>query len=349
MEMIPHSRPTLSDRDIEAVVNVLRSGMIAEGSLCAEFEREFAAYVGAARAVTVSTGTLAIQLALLALGVGHGDKVLMPTFMSRAPLDACFAIGGQPVPVDSDLDYNMNHELIAPLVKDVKAIIAPHILGITADIKAIREFGVPVIEDCAHSIGGTYNNQRLGTFGDITIVSFHATKVMTTGEGGIVSSCRADIVDKIRELKSNDKGKYHGRYLYPMTDMQAALGMSQLKQLDSFIEKRWQIADCYFSELKDLNCRLPFDLQNKSIFYRFPIQSDFPAEEIIKRYAAYGVHVRKPVCILLHQLLQRGASEYPIAEDLLKKTISLPIYPALKSEEMERIVEVTRKIFGILE
>ena len=347
--MIPHSKPTLSDRDIEAVVNILRSGMLAEGSLCAEFEKEFAAYLDAAGAVAVSTGTLAIQLALLALGLGPGDKVLMPTFMSRAPLDACFAIGCQPVPVDSDLDYNMNPELLAPLAKDAKAIIAPHILGITTDIRAIREFGVPVIEDCAHAIGGTFQGQRLGTFGDITIVSFHATKVMTTGEGGIVSSCRTDIVDKIRELKLNDNGEFGGRYLYPMTDMQAALGMSQLKQLDSFIEKRRQVADRYFSELKDVNCRLPFDLQNKSIFYRFPIQSDFQAEELIERFAAYGIHVRRPVCILLHHLLQRDASEYPIAEGLVEKTISLPIYPALRSEEMERIVEVTRKIFGIVE
>ena len=345
---VPHSRPTLEADDTQSVIDVIQSDMIAEGDQCLQFESEFADYLGTPGAVAVSSGTLALQIALLTLGVGAGDRVAAPTYMCRAPLDACAAIGCRTVLVDSASDYNLEVNRLADNIEGCKAIIIPHILGITADIGVAKDLGVPVIEDCAQAAGGESNGRKLGTLGDVAMFSFHATKMMSTGEGGMFTSMRPELIEKARQIKLDGFGAsatgFRGRHLFPMTDIQAALGRSQLRRLDSFVQKRKEIADRYFTALERTACELPHQMRTNSVFYRFPLKPKMDVDECIAQFAKLGVNVRKPVAVLLHQLAGVDGKAFPGAEQLLQELLSLPIYPSLTDNEFSVVIDAVRRV-----
>ena len=349
---IPHSRPTIVAEDIEAVTRVLESGMIAEGRMCETFEERLAEYVGTPGAVVTGTGTQALELALLALDIKPGDRVAIPTYVCRSVWDACRAVGAEVLLIDSGEDYNIDINQLAEVAGQCRAAIVPHIMGIVADIPRIRESGISVIEDCAQAIGGEFAGRRLGTFGDIAVFSFHAVKVMTTGEGGALTAQSPDMVEKIRRLKHDCSTPMQRRHLYAMTDIQAALGLSQLKRLDRFIETRRLLAGRYFAELQDSNVELPHAVRERSMFFRFPVRigndnrsAKEHAERYMEPFVHLGVAVRLPVCELLHRKLGKPAEDYPTAERHLRQTLGLPIYPSLSPTEQERVIDVARQVF----
>lgn len=342
---IPHSRPTITIKDRNAVNAVMKSGMIAEGSLVTEFEKAMSKYLGLSGGVATSSGTDALFLALKALNVGNGDEVIIPTYVCRAVWDAVQLTGATPVLCDVGKEWCTNAELINPYITErTKAIIPAHIFGMTADIAPICDIGIPVIEDCCQALGVKRDNQMIGTFGDFCILSFHATKLLTTGEGGMVLTKEPKLLEKLQFLKNGQDCHLIPRYRRPMSDLQAALGLSQLSQYNHFLRKRRKIADHYFNSLGNLAIKLPVSICNHSIFFRFPLRVTRGIDEIQSLFNAEGIQVRRGVDALLHRQWGLPPKKYPGAEQCFDETLSIPIYPSLQKEELNYIVRECNNI-----
>jgi len=318
--------------------------MIAEVEVVAEFENAVSEYLGMAGGVATSSGTMALFLALKALDISHGDEVIIPTYVCRAVLDAVNYTGAMPVLCDVGDDWCMNVETVKyHVTAQTKAIVLVHTFGISADAKVFEKIGVPVIEDCCQSFGGVLHGKRLGSWGKLCICSFHAIKLLTTGEGGMVLTNDEILLHRLRELKYGVNKGYKLRYLFPMTDLQAALGLSQLRRFDEFLTRRRQIADVYFSKLDDLSIQLPENIRGRSIFFRFPIRTQKGFESLRIAFDKLGIQVRRGVDALLHYGLGLTHGSFPVSEMLFNQTVSIPLYPALTSEEVEHIIEVCHK------
>ncbi len=344
-KMIPHSRPTISQEDIKAVCDVLESGAIAQGEAVKEFEGSVASFVGVKGGSAVNSGTSALHLALVALGVKAGDEVILPGYLCVAPLNAVRYVGA--TPVFSDINPgtgNIDAERTKAVASEkTKAIIVPHMLGQPVRMEGFRELGIPVIEDCAQSIGARYKGQCVGSFGDVAICSFYATKVITTGEGGMVLSDNEEVLETIRDLRDYDeKTPYMTRFNYKMTDMQAALGITQIRRLPDFIAKRSQIADFYNHVLADLPVRLPFKATGcEPVFYRYVLRIGSDVEDFIKSMAEFNVVCRRPVYRPLHQLFdQTGLKNTDL---IWNDSVSIPIYPMLTDQEKEQVALSVKK------
>ena len=347
-EIIPHSRPTIDEVDLKAVSEVLRTGMIAEGELVHKFEQEISNYLGIAGGIAISSGSSALFLALLALGASAGKEAILPTYVCSSVLDAVNWAGATPVLCDVGDDWCMNLDTVKPYISEkTVAIIVAHIFGISADVKSIAKLGIPVIEDCAQSLGGQMDGQKLGTFGSVCVCSFHATKLLTTGEGGMVLTKDPRLLDKLRQLKYGEANVYRLRYKTPMTDIQAALGLSQVQRYDGFLERRREIANTYFVKLNGLPIQLPENIRDRSIFFRFPLRVKGDFEKFRKAFEAYGVHVRRGVDKLLHRQLGLDPTLFPRAELCFKQTVSIPLYPSLSEDDIKRIIRVCYKVFEV--
>jgi len=338
--MIPHSRPTLDRNDEAAVKAVLESGQLAQGKKVRQLENEMASFIGTKAGAAVSSGTAALHLSLLALKIGRGDEVILPSYVCTAPLNAIFFVSAKPIIVDIDPEtYNIDaDDLKKKITRRTKAIIVPHLFGLPAELDAILALGIPVIEDCAMSLGSRFREMHTGNFGVLSIFSFYATKMISTGEGGMVLSNREDIIQTVRDLRDYDeKEEYSVRYNYKMTDIQAALGISQLKKLPTFIERRKEIAALYTGELKGKGIEVPRVPDGREhVFYRYVVRirnsSDF-----MERMRRMGVECRRPVFKPLHHYL--GIGGFAASDEAWKRAVSIPIYPSLKYEEISSILE----------
>ncbi len=364
--MIFHSKPTLTKEDSSAVSKVINSGYISQGETVARFESELAKYIGVKGGAAVSSGTAAIHLSLIALGVKEGDYVAMPTYVCPALLNAINYVGANPLLIDINPDsYNISPvDLKKKLTKKTRAVIVPHIFGLPADIKDILSIGIPVIEDCAQSVGAAYNGKKVGSFGHCAIFSFYATKVMTTGEGGMVVSDSDKILEKIRDLREYDhKPNYIVRYNYKMTDLQAAIGISQLKRLDSFISRRRNIASSYTKRFSKIGISTPSVYPERGhIFFRYVIKksgqcsvlSGQKLEDDLRFFEANGVKCMRPIFKPIHRYLtpppsapsqggDKWGGGFPETDRAWNELISIPIYPSLGDSEVKKILRVTEK------
>jgi len=343
--MITHSKVVLDKEDFTRVIAVLQSGQLAQGEIVSSLEDEIASFIKVKYAVAVSSGTAALHLSLLALGTGNGSEVIIPSYVCTALLNAVHYVGATPVLVDIDSDtYNINVDSVKKAITGkTRAIIVPHMFGLPADIDLIVSLGIPVIEDCAHSIGARFNGGYTGSFGVLSIFSFYATKMLGAGEGGMVLSNDLDLVETIRDLRDYDKrDTYKVRYNYKMTDIQAALCNSLLKRLPFFLERREEIAGIYNSVFTGAGIKIPVVPKKRDhIYYRYVVSSDNPLrfiDEMNKR----GINCRRPVFKPLHRYLE--LSGYPIAERAWEKAVSIPIYPSLKTEEVSKILDAAKTI-----
>ena len=337
--VIPHSRPSLSVEDFAAVADVMRSGHLAQGEQVQKFEENVAAYVGRRGGVATSSGTAALHLALLALGVGAGDEVIVPSYTCVALLHALSYVGATPRLVDIEPDqYNLSiREVRQQLSPRVKAIIVPHMFGMPVDLEPLASLGVPLIEDCAQALGATYHQKPVGRFGTISICSFYATKVITTGEGGMLLADSEMLLTRARDLRDYDgRTAYETRFNYKMTDLQAALGISQLRRLPSFLARREALAVRYGAALRDLPIRLPIVKPERThIFYRYVIDVD-DASRLAHRLGLRRIQCKPPVFKALHQCL--GQEGFAHTDAAMQRALSLPLYPALTDGEAETVV-----------
>lgn len=337
--VIPHSRPAVGAEDIAAVAGVMRSGHLAQGEQVRLFEESVAACVGRRGGVATSSGTAALHLALLALGVGQGDEVLVPSYTCVALLHAVRYVGATPRLVDIEPDeYNISvHDARHALSPRTKAMIVPHMFGMPADLEPLASLGVPMIEDCAQALGAAYRGQPVGRFGAISICSFYATKVITTGEGGMLLSDSEPLLRRAQDLRDYDgRAEHETRFNYKMTDLQAALGISQLSRLPSFLERRSSLASLYATRLRDLAVGLPAVKPGRThIFYRYVVGVD-NAARLAHRLGLRGVQAKAPVFKPLHECL--GQQGFVHADAAMRSALSLPLYPALTDEEADGVV-----------
>ena len=336
---IPHSRPTLDEEEARAAAAVVASGHVAEGPAVAAFEQELAAYIGVPHAVAASSGTAALHLVLTAMGVGPGDEVVIPSFVCSALLHAVNYTGAVPVLADIDpATLNLDpRDVERRLSPRTRAVILVHMFGLAADVARFLGLGVPIIEDCAHSIGGIHGTRRLGSFGQAAVFSFYATKVIAAGAGGMVATSSPELADRIRDLKFYDKkSDYRPRFNYQLTDIQAAVGRVQLAKLGRFIARRRDIARGYRAAFQDLPVRLPPD-GGGHIYFRYVLDTGTDCTDIIRRASQGGVGCDRPVYTPLHRLL--GQPGFPHAEKAWRQCLSIPIYPSLTDADQERVIE----------
>lgn len=335
--MIPHSRPTLDERDAAEVARVVRSGQVAHGPEAEAFERELAARLGVEAAAVVSSGSAALELGLRALGVRGGDEVLIPTYVCDALHHAVRRAGARPVLVDADpATYSLSVEdAKRRLTPRTRAVIVVHAFGLAVDVRDFDDLGLPVLEDCAQALGAAVDGRPVGSWGRAGACSFYATKLLTTGEGGAVVG-PAGLVRRVVDQRDYDeRDDLVDRFNYKLTDVQAALGRSQLARFDGFVARRRAIAARYRARLAGVGCTLPPEAGERHVYHRFVIGVARPVDALIARLKARGVAARRPVFRPIHRAL--GLAGYAEADRLWARLLSLPCYPSLRDDEVDTV------------
>jgi perosamine synthetase len=338
--LIPHARPTLSEEDAERVAGVVRSGRLAQGEEVAAFERELAGRLGVGAAAAVSSGSAALELALRALGVAAGDEVVVPTYACDALHHAVTRCGATPVLADADpetLGLSAS-DAARRRSRRTRALVLVHPFGLALDLAPFLALDVPLVEDCAQAIGAVVDGRPAGSRGALAVCSFYATKLLTTGEGGAVAG-PAEAVARAREARDYDEREdLAPRFNYKLTEMQAALGRSQLARLDAFVARRRAIAARYRHRLATLaGCALPPEAGGRHVYHRFVVRVERGLEAVVARLARRGVTARRPVFRPIHRAL--GLGGYPEAERLWATCLSLPCFPLLTDAEADAVAD----------
>ncbi len=371
-EFIPMSRPFLGKEEIDAVVAVMESGWITTGPKCQEFEEKFAEFTGAKQALTMSSGTAGMHLVLRALGIKEGDEVITPSLTFASTVNQIVLAGAKPVFADIDYDTLLiNPEEVKRLISErTKAVIPVHFAGAPADMDVIEEAAgnIPIIEDAAHAIDTHYKGRHIG-HKNPAVFSFHPIKNITTGEGGMVTSSDQVVIQKLKSLRfhgiERDAWKRYGKasdptydiidpgFKYNMTDIQAAIGLEQLKRIAVITHKRTEIAEQYLESLSgisglDLPGTPAFD--HKHAWHLFVVKiKSMGRHDLMQRLAekniGYGLHF--PACHTLSYVQKRfGRTELKVTEEAADKIISLPLYPGMEDEQVQRVIDAARKLLS---
>ena len=352
MKTIKHNKPLLGTQESKAINDVMKSEWIIADSEVRKFEKSVAKMNKFKYAVAVNSGTAAIHLALLSLGVKESDEVILPAFTVADPLNAINYTGVKAVLVDvekNSFDIDVD-QIKRKITNKTKAIIVPHMLGSFAKIDELEKIGIPIINDCAQSIGGIYKGKPIGSYGDLTIFSFYATKLITTGQGGMVLTNNKNRAKFMRDtIDYNGRTNYKVRFNYPMTDISAAMGNAQLKKLNDFIKRRREIAKRYKSAItnKEISTFPNLD-ENYSNFYRFVLK--FKSQK--KRDEAKKIFIKNKITAivpikeyeLLYNCIGENKNDYPNSLEMANTCLSVPIYPALKDSEIKKIIETLKSL-----
>lgn len=371
--MIPYGKQTIEQDDIQAVVDVLQSDFLTTGPKIAEFEQTVADYVGAKYAVAISNGTSALHAACFAAGIGPGDEVITTPLTFAASANSVLYCGGTPVFADVDpKTYNIDPEDIRRKITDrTKAIIAVHLAGQPCDMDAIhsiaREHGLIVIEDGAHALGSVYKGKKVGSMSDMTTFSFHPVKPITTGEGGMIVTDKENFYKKMVLFRShgitrddsmmtrNDGPWFYQQfdlgYNYRITDIQCALGCSQMKKLDRFLARRKEIVARYNEAFADCdNIITPYQLSDtESGWHLYIVQvKNCDRRQVFEamREKGIGVNVHY-IPVYMHPYYQEHGYENvhcANAEEIYSHIISLPLYPGLTSEQQDYVIDTLKSL-----
>lgn len=364
MIKIPISKPLIGEEEIEAVVSVLKSGILTRGQQTELFEKEFASYIGTKFAVSVMNGTIALEAALKALGVGPGDEVIVPDFTFIATANAVINVGARPVFADIDeRTYCIDPESVNErITRKTKAIIPVHLFGHMADMDAINEIAqdnrLLVLEDSAQAHGAEFRGAKAGSLGNASAFSFYATKNMMTGEGGMVTTNSEPVYEILIKLRKHGETKRYlsetfGSNLF-MTEMQAALGRVQLKKLDMFNNKRRQNASYLNEKLSKVSeIKIPVELPGyKHVYHQYVIRVPAEDRDKLMQYlaeAGIGAAIHYPYPLHTHPVYKAlGYPEKinPISMEVAKEVLSLPIHPSLTTAELDYIAEKVLSYFN---
>lgn len=384
--MIPYGRQEITQQDIDAVVAVLRSDFLTQGPQVPRFEQKLAAYCGVTHAVAVNSATSALHIACLALGLGEGDLLWTTPITFVASANCALYCGASVDFVDIDPEtFNLDPqklqaklELASAANALPKVVVAVHMCGQPCDMRRIRElgqeYGVAIIEDASHAIGARYRDEPVGNcrYSDITVFSFHPVKIVTTAEGGATLTNRADLADKMNLLRSHgitrdpklmtkvpDGPWYYEQvdlgFNYRMTELQAALGISQMDRLDEYVARRHQIAKCYDEQLADLPLRSQVRA-NYAALHLYVIRLNL--KEIKKSHNDVFIAMRERcIGVNLHyipvhtqpyyQAMGFANGDFPEAERYYSEAISLPIYPSLTDADLFKVVGALKEAIQI--
>jgi dTDP-4-amino-4,6-dideoxygalactose transaminase len=370
-KVIPVIRPFLGPEEAEAAAQAISSGWIAQGPRVAEFEAAFAAATGTGHAVAVSSCTAALHLAMIVAGVGPGDEVVAPSMSFIATANAARYVGARVVFADVDADtLNLTVETVAPLLTDrTRAVILVDQAGVPADLDAMRELcdprGIAVIEDAACAAGSTYRGRPAGAGAALAAFSFHPRKLLTTGEGGMITTPDPDVAARLRRLREHGMNVSAAArhveqrvvierydevgYNYRMTDIQAAIGLVQLGRLDEIIERRRELAQryqCLLSQISGLRTISDpcFGLTNFQSFW-VALPADFPAtrNDLLQMLADAGISARRGIMAAhlepAYANLARDV-QLPVTERLSPSTLIIPLFHQLTATEQNRVVDV---------
>jgi len=362
-KVVPIAKPVLDREEFEAVREVLESGWLMNGPKVREFEKKFAEYCGARFGVAVNSGTSALHIALLALGIGAGDEVITTPFSFIASADCIRLVGAKPVFVDIDSKtYNLDVKRIEGAVTErTKGIVVVHLYGLPVDMDPVFEvaekYGLFVVEDAAQAHGAEYKGRKVGGLGYVGCFSFWPTKNMTTGGGGIIVTSDEEVAERARLLRFNGEVRDYRHVLLGynllMPEIQAAIGLVQLKKLDKFVEKRREIAKIYGEEFEGLDLVLPFEPEYaKHSYHLYSVRVDAKKRDfVVEGLNEEGVQARVyyPVPIHLQPSYRDFGfveGDFPIAEKVAKEVFSLPVHPALSEEDVSYVVEKVKKILN---
>jgi perosamine synthetase len=349
--LIPHSRPFVGDAEAAAAAAVVRSRRLAHAAISAEVEADWCERTGATAAACVASGLGALRLGLWSLGVGPGDEVVMPAYSCVALLNAAMVLGAKPVLADVvPGEWTIDPaDAAARVTERTRAIIAVNLFGMPSRIAALNQFGIPVIEDCAHGIGGTTDAGPFGGGGDVAIGSFYATKMIAGGEGGIIAARDDALVERARIARDyGDQPPGPHKLNDKMTDVEAAIVREQLRRLPQILSMRAERAARYEQLLVPLAdaglVELPTNPPGR-LWYRYAVLlSSGSSAELCERMAARGVRAEQPVWDL------RGAASWADGlEDsatAFERVVSLPLYPDLSGREQEYVAESFREVLG---
>jgi UDP-4-amino-4,6-dideoxy-N-acetyl-beta-L-altrosamine transaminase len=383
--MIPYGRQSISDADIQAVVDVLRSDFLTQGPVIPAFEKAVAGYAGAAHAIAVNSATSALHIACLSLGVGPGDRVWTSPITFVASANCALYCSAQIDFVDIDPHtYNLSPSALAQKLEQAErsgtlpeVVIPVHLCGQACDMKAIHElgqrYGFKIIEDASHAIGGKYKGEPIGNcrYSDITVFSFHPVKIITTAEGGMALTNSDELAAKMALLRSHgitrdpeqmthksDGPWYYQQielgYNYRMTELQAALGVSQMQRLNAYVARRHELASRYDQLLADLPITTPWqhpDSYSGMHLYVIHLQLDKISKthrQVFEALREQGIGVNLhyiPVHTQpYYQRMRFKVGDYPQAERYYAESISLPMFQTLSDEQQDQVVDVLRKV-----
>ena len=357
-DFIPIAKPIIGQEEIKAVEEVLKSGMLAQGEAVKKFEDGFAAYLGVKNAVAVNNGTVALDLAIKALKLEPGSEIITPAFTFIATANCALYQGLRPVFADVDeRTFNIDPEdLQERITPRTKAVIGVHLYGQPFQLSAVQEIcqdrNIALVEDCAQAHGAEWKGKKVGSFGT-GCFSFYPTKNMTTGEGGMITTDDDALAARLRLLRSHgDSGKYNHislGYNYRMMNLQGALGLVQLRRLEEFTARRIANARFLNENIGIKGISTPFQMDGvRHVYHQYVVrvEDEFPAsrERLMEYLQAKGVGsaVHYPKAVYQQPLYRdMGYSDVscPVAEDVSRRVLSLPVHPALSAEELQYIAE----------
>jgi perosamine synthetase len=379
--LLPYGRQSIGEDDIQAVADVLRSDWLTTGPKVAEFEEAFAAWVGAKHAVSFSSGTAALHGAAFAAGLKPGDEAITTPMTFAATANCVLYQGATPIFADVSADtLNLDAEQVAErMTPRTRAVLPVDYAGHPADLDAIKELaarhGLVVIEDASHALGAEYKGRRAGSVADMTVFSFHPVKHLATGEGGMVTTDRADYAETLRRFRNHgissdarqrqSEGQWHYEMVllgfnYRLTDIACALGLSQLKKLEGNLSRRRQIAARYAAAFRDLEAvTAPVVRADVNpAWHLYPIRLNLEklaADRIEARGQVFRALRAENIGVNVHYIpvhlhpyyrdrLGHRAGEYPIAEDAYERLISLPMFHGMSDGDVEDVIRALQKV-----
>jgi len=383
--MIPYGKQDISEEDIAAVVEVLKSDFITQGPRLIEFEEAVSHYCGSEYAVAVNSATSALHIACLALGLGEGDLLWTSPNSFVASANCGLYCGAKVDFVDIDANtYNLSADELEKKLQQAKVdnrlpkvIVAVHFAGQPCEMQRIhqlsKEYGFKIIEDASHAIGGRYLDNKIGSceFSDITVFSFHPVKIITTAEGGMALTRQPELAEKMRLYRSHGvtrdadlmtkpaEGDWYYQQVelgfnYRMTDMQAALGTSQLQRLDEFVARRHQLLKQYQDLLQGLPIKLPFQhADGYSALHLFPVQIDSnlvakSRRQVFDELRILGIGVNVHYIPIhtqpYYQQLGFNKGDFPVSEQYYDNAISLPMFHSMTDEQQLEVVSSLKKV-----
>lgn len=376
---LAYGKQKIDEDDINSVVKVLKGDYLTTGPIVSEFENSVAKYVGTKYAVAVSNGTAALHMACYAAGISEGDEVLVPAITFAASSNCVLYCGGKPVFIDVDpKSYNIDiNKIKEKITSKTKAIIPVDFAGQSVDmdliLKIAEEYNLIVIEDAAHALGSEYKNEKVGSKAHMTEFSFHPVKPITTGEGGVVVTNSKELYEKMILFRSHgitrnsnlmieNQGPWYYEqidlgYNYRLTDIQSALGLSQIKKLDDFILKRREIVNKYNEAFKDLKeIVTPFENEySKSGHHIYVLLLNLDKlkcgrKEIFEALQAENIGVNVHYLpVYLHPYYKKlgyKKGECPVAEDIYNRMITIPLFPSMTDKDIKDVIEAVKKVLN---
>lgn len=376
---LTYGKQSIDEKDIQSVVDILKGDYLTTGPSISEFEKKVADYVGAKYAVAVSSGTAALHMACFAAGIKEGDEVIVPAITFAASSNCVLYCGGSPVFVDIDPNtYNIDlNQVEAKITSKTKAIIPVDFSGQAVDMDGLRiiaeKHGLTIIEDAAHALGSEYKDKKVGSLAHMTEFSFHPVKPVTTAEGGVVVTNYENFYKKMMlfrthgitrdtELLTHQEGPWYYEqhelgYNYRLTDVQAALGTSQMDKLDNFINRRREIVKQYNEAFKDVEEIItPYEAEySNSGCHIYVIKLNLEKlkctrKEIFEALQAENIGVNVHYLpVYLHPYYQKLGYKKglcPAAEDLYERMITLPLFPRMVSKDVEDVIEAVKKVIN---